>query len=104
MPRWAKLTTGLAAALLAGWVHHGPYGGGARFIDHLEQRARLRLRVANVSTVSVRMQRDPLARQVILSGRADTFQKNGLGSYPGINERMRTIPGVTGVRWEGEAR
>ncbi|MEA3016616.1 MAG: hypothetical protein QOI38_1338 [Sphingomonadales bacterium] len=104
MPRWAKLLIGLAAALLAGWLYYGPHGGGARFVDALQQRADLRLSVPDVRGVGVtaRMQREPLARLAILSGRADTYQREGMGSFPGINERIRTIPGMGGIRWQGE--
>lgn len=104
MPRWAKLLLGLAAALLAGWLYYGPYGGGERFVDALQQRADLRLSIPEVRGVGVtaRMQRDPLARLAILAGRADAYQREGLGSYPGINDRMRTIPGMGGIRWQGE--
>ena len=100
MPRWAKLLTGLAAALLVGWLHHGPLGGGERFVAALEARAQLRLRATEIRGVTVRMQRDPLARIAILSGHANDFQKEGLGSFPGINERINTIPGMAGIRWE----
>ncbi|HEY0132364.1 MAG TPA: hypothetical protein VGB57_13270, partial [Allosphingosinicella sp.] len=31
-----------------------------------------------------------------------SYQKEGMGSYPGINDRMRTIPGMAGIRWQGE--
>ncbi|HEX8644818.1 MAG TPA: hypothetical protein VF702_12985 [Allosphingosinicella sp.] len=104
MPAALKLLIGLAVALAAGWLHHGPYGGGKRFVDALEARAQLRLRSAQLTGVTVRMQRDPLARIVLLSGTADEFQKNGLRDFPGINERMRTIPGVSGIAWEREER
>ena len=103
MPRWAKFLIGLAAALFAGWLHHGPYGAGERFVDALEARAQLRLRAAELTGVSVRMERDPLTRVAVLSGEADEFQKEGLGSFPGINDRIRTIPGVAGIRWEPRA-
>lgn len=104
MPRWAKLSIGLAAALLVGWLYHGPYGGGQRFIDALDARAQLRLRAAELPGVTIRMQRDPLARVAILSGEANDFQKNGMQDFPGINERIETIPGMAGIRWEGEGR
>ena len=104
MPRWAKLLTGLAVALFVGWLYHGPYGGGERFVDALEQRAQVRLRFAELPGVTVRMPRDPLARVAILSGEANDFQKEGLGSYPGINDRMRTIPGVADVSWGEETQ
>jgi hypothetical protein len=98
------LPTGLALALLAAWLHHGPYRGGERFIDALQQRAELRLSLPEVRGVGVtaRMQRDPLARTAILTGNADRYQREGMGSYPGINDRIRTIPGVGAIRWEGE--
>ena len=79
MPRWIRLPIGLAAALFAGWLHHGPYGGGTRFVDALEQRAQMRLRFAELPGVSVRMQREPLARTAILSGTANQFQREGMG-------------------------
>jgi hypothetical protein len=100
MPRWIRMPIGLAAALLAGWLHHGPYGGGQRFVEALEQRAQMRLRFAELPGVSVRMQREPLARIAILSGTADEFQREGMGSYPGINDRIATIPGMAEIRWE----
>lgn len=100
MPRFGKLLIGLAAALVAAWLHHGPYGGGERFVEALETRAEQRLRFAEMPGVSVRMQRDPLARVAILKGEANDFQKEGLGSFPGINDRIATIPGMGGFRWE----
>jgi hypothetical protein len=103
MPRSVKLILGLAAALFAGWLHHGPYGGGERFVGSLEARAQLRLRVAELPGVTVRMERDPLTRTAILSGEVDDFQKEGLGSFPGINDRIRTIPGIADIRWEQRA-
>ena len=36
MSRWQKLSIGLAAALLAGWVSHGPLGRGTAYVDRLE--------------------------------------------------------------------
>ena len=103
MPRWLKFLSGLAAALLVGWLHHGPLGGGERFIDALEERAKLRVRVAEMPGVSVRMERDPLARVAVLSGEANDFQREGLGSFPGLNDRVGTIPGIAKVRWEQTA-
>lgn len=104
MPRWTKLLIGLAASLLAGWIYHGPAGGGERFIDALEARARLRVspEVTSLPGISVHMQRHPLARIAILSGEANDFQKEGLERpyFPGINDRIRTIPGIAGLRWE----
>ena len=102
MPRWGKFLFGLAAALAAGWLHHGPLGGGERFVAALEEHAERRVRLTQLPDINVRMQRDPLARIAILSGPATEFQREGLGSYPGLNERVATVPGIARVRWEGE--
>jgi hypothetical protein len=99
MPLWLKFAIGLAAALAAGWVHHGPIGGGARLLDAIEAEGAVRVRYTEVPGVAVRMERAPLRRTAILSGPADDFQRNGLGSYPGLTERIATVPGVAGVRW-----
>jgi hypothetical protein len=96
------LPIGLAVALLAAWLYHGPYGGGERFISALEQRAQLRLRFAELPGISVRMQREPLARVALLSGEANDFQRQGMGSFPGIDDRMLTIPGMAAIRWNDE--
>jgi len=101
MSPWLKFLIGLAAALAAGWISHGPLGRGEAFIGQLEAHAERRLKAANVADVTVRMQRDPLSRTAILSGTADQFQREGLGSYPGINDRIRTIAGIARLRWEG---
>lgn len=99
MRPWQKLTIGLAAALAAGWLHHGPLGGGARLLDALQAHAELRLRHAAVPGVRVEMERDPLRRTAILSGPANDFQRDGIRGYPGLTERVATVPGIAGARW-----
>jgi hypothetical protein len=103
MPNAAKFLIGLAAALIAGWLSHGPLGQGKAFIDGLETRARAEVREAGVPGVTVRFSRDPLRREAILMGNANDYQREGLGLYPGLNDRMRAIPGVSGVRWDDTA-
>lgn len=99
MSRWAKFLTGLAAALLAGWVAHGPLGRGEALVGSLEARARAVVAKAGIDGVTVRMRRDPLARTAILAGPADEFQREGQGSFPGLNERIEAIDGVAGHSW-----
>ena len=102
MPRLAKFLIGLAVALLAGWIGHGPLGQGQAFVDRLDALAKAEIARAELSQVQVRFDRDPLRREAILSGEADRFQREGMGQFPGLNDRIRAIPGVSGVRWEGD--
>ena len=102
MPRLARLLIGLAVALAAGWVGHGPLGQGQAFVDGLDGQARAVIRAAGLPQIQVRFGRDPLRREAILSGQADQFQREGMGQFPGLNDRIAAIPGVSGLRWEGE--
>src|SRR3954463_15227683 len=96
-----KFLIGLAAALLSGWIGHGPLGQGAAFVDQIEAEAKAVVKQSELP-VQVRFDRAPLSRRAILSGQADQFQREGLGNFPGINGRVAAVPGVSGVRWEGE--
>ena len=100
MPGFAKFLIGLGAALLAGWISHGPLGQGEAYIDSLEARAKAEVREAAVAGVDVRFPRDPLRREALLSGPANDFQREGQGLFPGLNDRIRAVPGVDGVRWD----
>lgn len=95
-----KFLIGLAAALLAGWIGHGPLGQGEAFIDRLDSQAKAVVKQSELP-VQVRFDRAPLRRKAILSGEADQFQREGQGNFPGINARVAAVPGVSGVRWEG---
>lgn len=100
MTSWTRFAIGLAAALVVGWLSHGPLGRGEAFVAGLERDARLVVKAAELPGVNVRFQREPLARVAILSGEADEFQREGQGLYPGLNDRVRAVPGVAGLRWE----
>ena len=100
MPRIAKLLIGLVAALAAGWVSHGPLGQGNAFVDRLQAQSERVIREADLPRVAVRFPRDPIARQAILSGDANDFQREGQGLFPGLNDRIRDVPGVSGLRWD----
>ncbi len=100
MPGFAKFLIGLGAAMLAGWISHGPLGQGEAFIASVEARSKAEVREAAVAGVEVRLPRDPLSREAWLSGPANDFQREGQGLLPGLNDRVRAVPGVAGVRWE----
>lgn len=99
MPGYAKLLIGLAAALIAGWLSHGPFGQGEAFLSVLDAQAEAIVRDAELPQVQVRMEREPRTRQAVLSGRADSFQREGMGGLPGLNDRIGALHGVASVRW-----
>jgi hypothetical protein len=96
-----KFLIGLAAALLSGWIGHGPLGQGEAFVDQIDAQSKAVVKQWEVP-VQVRFERNPLSRQAILSGHVDRFQREGIRNFPGINGRVAMVPGVSGVRWEGE--
>jgi hypothetical protein len=97
-----KFLIGLAAALLSGWVFHGPLGTGETFIVSLEGQAREAVAGADVPGVAVNIERSPLRRTARMSGDADQFQREGMGSLKGLNDRVGEIEGITHVRWTDE--
>ena len=94
-----KFLIGLAAVLLMGWVYHGPLGNGEALVGRLEAQARAAVAASEVPGIEVRLQRDPLARVAILSGPANDFQREGMGQFPGLNDRMRSIEGISRIEW-----
>ena len=94
-----KILIGLAAVLLLGWLHHGPLGYGERLVERLEREASAAVDAAALPGIEVQMQRDPLARTAILSGPADDFQREGMGEFPGLNDRVAAVEGIEAVRW-----
>ena len=99
MPALMKFFAGLAAVLSAAWLNHGPLGGGEKLIEQIQGQAEAAVAAQAVPGVEVRLSRDPLSREAILSGPADRFQREGQGSLKGLNEIVGEIEGVSGVRW-----
>jgi hypothetical protein len=97
-----KVTTGLVLALAAGWISHGPLGGGERLISSLERQARAAVAEAELPGIVVRLDRHPLARNATLSGPANDLQREGLGSQMGISDYVRSVDGIGAVRWADE--
>ncbi len=104
MPAFVKLLIGLAAALAAGWVSHGPLGRGEAFVDSLQAQADAVVRSAELPGVTVRFARDPLSRKAMLSGPANDFQREGQGTLLGLNDRIRAVPGVSDIAWDDKER
>jgi hypothetical protein len=99
MPASVKFLIGLAAVILLGWLHHGPLGNGAALIDRLEAEARAAVVASEVPGVEVRLGRDPLSRSATLSGPANDYQREGMGQFPGLNDRIRAIEGISALEW-----
>ena len=97
-----KFLIGLAAALAAGWLWHGPGGGGERLVGALEAQARAYVAQARLPGISVRLDREPLSRNATLSGSANDLQREGLGSQDGVKDYARAVEGIGEVRWDDE--
>lgn len=97
-----KFLIGLAAAIGATWLHHGPLGGGEALIGALEARARAVVAETELPGIGVQLGRDPLSRVATLSGEADAFQREGQGELKGLNDLVGEIEGIAGVRWADE--
>ncbi len=94
-----KFLLGLIAVCLMGYIHHGPLGNGERLIDQLEAQARQAVAAGEVPGVEVRLGRDPLSRKAILSGPANDYQREGMGQFPGLNDRVAAVEGISAVEW-----
>ena len=99
MSRRSKFLIGLAAALVVALVAYWPIGMGQAFVDRLEAGARTMVARAEVPGITVQMQRAPLARKALLTGPANQFQREGMGSLPGIDQRVLAVPGMSRVEW-----
>jgi hypothetical protein len=100
--RAAKLLTGLAATLLMGWVWHGPLGHGEALVGALEAQARAAVAEEDLPGIAVTLDHDPLSRRATLSGPANDFQRNGMGSLPGLTGKVAGVEGISAVRWADE--
>ena len=91
--RKIAFASGALATIAAAALWHGPLGRGDRLSSKIETSARAELAHLEMSTVSVRIERGPLRRRLVLSGPADDFQQRELVRI------LDEIPGVAGVRW-----
>ncbi len=99
-----KFLIGLAAVLLMGWIYHGPVGNGEALIARLEAQARSEVAKSEVTGIEVRLGREPLNRTATLSGQADDFQREGMGQFPGLNDRVGAVEGIAAVQWANPPR
>jgi hypothetical protein len=97
-----KFLIGLAAVSGMSWIHHGPLGNGGALVSGLETKARTAVAATEIPGIEVRLGRDPLSRSATLSGQADRFQREGQGELKGLNDLVRDVDGISGVRWTDE--
>jgi hypothetical protein len=88
--------------LLAGLVWHGPAGQGEKLANAIEADARNIVAQSQLPGISVRLEREPLSRNLVVSGTANDLQREGLGSQFGVKDYARATPRVGQVRWEDE--
>jgi hypothetical protein len=98
--RWHRrrrivLACGVALVLASAALWHGPIGAAYRFTAQVERDARITLDNYEMTQVRARVHHGPLTRQLLLSGRADDFQRSELVRIIG------SIPGVSRASWAG---
>ena len=84
---------GLAATLASAVLWHGPGGAAERFVTRSESDARQMLEYFEMNQLTVRVQRDPVARRLIYAGPADDFQRSELVRLG------EDLPGIGEARW-----
>ena len=92
--RGLPLIIAAAAALAGAELWHGPLGAADRFATVVEQSATQRLADWEMSQVTAHLHRNPLSRRLLLSGRADDFQRSELVRI------MSDVPGVGRAAWD----
>jgi hypothetical protein len=94
-----RILAGLAAALAAAWVWHAPAGRGEALVGALETQVKARVAEAGVPGIQANLGRDPLSRNVTLSGSANDLQREGMGGAKGINDHVREVEGIGRLAW-----
>lgn len=91
----APVALGIAAALAAASLWHGPIGAADRFAERIDRTARAVIVRYEMTGVEAHIHHGPLTREVLLSGPADDFQRSELVRY------MEQVPGVNSASWTG---
>ena len=102
MNPYLGLALGVAATSAAAFAWHGPGGAADRFASAVDRDVRILLDNYEMEAIDVGLQRDPLARRILLSGEADDFQRaemvrmmevrNGVGEARWNRPPMLTYP------------
>lgn len=95
--RRSFVLVGIAAALAGAALWHGPLGAAERLAAKVEGTARFVLEDWEMGHIRARLHRGPLTRRLVLSGRADDFQRTELVRIIG------GIPGAGGATWSSRS-
>jgi hypothetical protein len=87
------IAAGLALALSATALWHGPLGAADRLATKVEGRVGAELERLEMTGVAARLDRAPTTRRIVLSGQADAFQRSELV------RRIAAVPGVSSAQW-----
>ena len=94
--RNTRLAIGALISFAVAALWHAPFGAAARFAGQVETQARQTLLYYEMNPVRAQLGRDPLTRQLALSGPADDFQRSELVRI------MGDLPGVSEASWSNE--
>jgi len=87
------IAAGIAGAIGAAALWHGPLGAADRYAARIEHTARFVLVDWEMGHIEGRLHRGPLTRRLLLAGKADDFQRGELARI------MGSIPGVSTANW-----
>jgi hypothetical protein len=94
--RNAALAMGVVASVALAALWHGPLGGGDRFSSEVERGVQRTLVYYEMTQVTAHLHHRPLTRRVLLSGRADDFQRGELVRL------IDQVPGVSSTTWSSD--
>jgi hypothetical protein len=96
--RRIALSAGLALSIGVAGLWHGPLGAAGHFSADIERTVRLVLDNWEMTQVDGRLHHAPLTRHILLSGKADDFQRSELAQMIG------NVPGVERASWSASDR
>jgi OmpA-OmpF porin, OOP family len=95
MESGTKILIGAGLTALLAWGSHSALGGGIKFIDGLEAKAKAALASNAVDGVTAVAERDPqFKRVIVLSGNKTPEEKAK------IIAQMKALPGIADARWD----
>jgi OmpA-OmpF porin, OOP family len=98
MESGTKILIGAGLTALLAWGSHSALGGGVKFVDGLEAKAKAALAANAVEGVTAVAERDPQFKRVIILSGDKTAEEKAK-----IIAQIKALPGVADARWDGVA-